>query len=330
MCVPVLRALFMAHPKLILTVVGHPNARALFEEFDHVQFFAVDFKGKHKGVKGLWRLYVELKTIPHQAVADLNAVWHTHILRFFYLTTTKRFVQLNKGRKEKQALIRTKNKILRPLPHTVYRYAAVFQKLGIAVDPATAEAPETPELPKGLPQALEHSTKKWIGIAPFASSEGKTYPLDLMQQVVAYLQKEYQVLLFGAGHLEEKQFTVWENAYPNVNATSTTLALKAQLDLIAQLDVMIAMDDAYGHFAANAGIPVLTLWGLTHPYLGTAPFGAPLNCNLVADREKFPGIPIALKGSSIPPGYEAAFRTITPKAVLEKVLEIVQKRASPG
>lgn len=26
-----------------------------------------------------------------------------------------------------------------------------------------------------------------------------------------------------------------------------------------------------------------------------APFGAPLNCNLVVDREKFPGISIALK-----------------------------------
>jgi len=93
---------------------------------------------------------------------------------------------------------------------------------------------------------------------------------------------------------------------------------------------MIAMDDAYGHFAANAGIPVLTLWGLTHPYLGTAPFGAPLNFNLVTDREKYPGIPIALKGSSIPQGYEVAFRTVNPKVVLEKVLEIVQKTASPG
>jgi ADP-heptose:LPS heptosyltransferase len=324
LCVPVFRALFKAHPELKITVVSRPFAQALFEEFEQVNFFPVDFKGKHKGIRGIWQLFKELKALPHQAVIDLHAVLRTHLLKLFYLTAAPRFIQLQKGRKEKKALTRKTKKVLRPLTHTVYRYAAVFQKLGYTCDPAEAPLPETPDLPVGLPETLQNSTKKWIGIAPFASHLGKMYPLDLMQQVVAYLQKEHQILLFGAGPKEEAQFSVWEKAYPNVTAASTKLSLKSQLALIAQLDLMLAMDSANGHFAANAGVPVLTLWGLTHPYLGFAPFGNAQNKNLMSDSNKFPLIPTSVYGNVLPEGYEEAFRTIAPKTVLETVLEMLE------
>ncbi|GIS05912.1 MAG: hypothetical protein CM15mP109_06680 [Candidatus Dadabacteria bacterium] len=41
--------------------------------------------------------------------------------------------------------------------------------------------------------------KKIIGIAPFASFQGKSYPLDLMQNVIAYLQKSHSIYLLVAG-----------------------------------------------------------------------------------------------------------------------------------
>ena len=50
--------------------------------------------------------------------------------------------------------------------------------------------------------------KKIIGIAPFASFNGKTYPLDLIQNVIAYLQKDHTIYLLGGGD-ELKQIEVW-------------------------------------------------------------------------------------------------------------------------
>ncbi len=93
--------------------------------------------------------------------------------------------------------------------------------------------------------------------------------------------------------------------------------------MIGNLDVMVSMDSGNGHLAANAGVPVITLWGVTHPYAGFAPFGqAPKNA-LTADREQFPQIPTSVYGNRLPKGYEKAFRSINPKTVIEKVLDVI-------
>ena len=46
--------------------------------------------------------------------------------------------------------------------------------------------------------------------------------------------------------------------------------------MLIYLDIMISMDSANGHIAANCGIPVLTIWGLTHPFCGFKPFDQPI------------------------------------------------------
>ena len=45
--------------------------------------------------------------------------------------------------------------------------------------------------------------------------------------------------------------------------------------MISNLNLMISMDSFNGHLAANAGIPVITIWGMTHPFLGFSPFLQP-------------------------------------------------------
>ena len=86
------------------------------------------------------------------------------------------------------------------------------------------------------------------------------------------------------------------------------------------------MDSANGHLAANAGIPVLSLWGLTHPFCGFVPFYQPLENSLTLDRNKYPLVPTSVYGNVTPAGYENAFRSIKPKEVIEKALEIVKKQ----
>ena len=51
---------------------------------------------------------------------------------------------------------------------------------------------------------------------------------------------------------------------------------------------MISMDSANGHLAANYNVPVISLWGLTHPFAGYAPFLSKPENELKSDREKYP------------------------------------------
>jgi hypothetical protein len=70
-------------------------------------------------------------------------------------------------------------------------------------------------------------------------------------------------------------------------------------------------------------VPVITLWGVTHPYAGFYPFQQPAENALLADREKYPLIPTSIYGNKAPEEYEKALQTITPDQVVAKIKEVV-------
>ena len=325
MTVPVIRCLYKSHPNLKITFVSRPYFEPLFAEFENFNFYPLDIEDRHKGLKGIWTLFKELKKTPFSGVADLHGVLRTYLLSFLFTTIFFKVKQINKGRIEKHQLTREKNKKFQPLTPTIFRYADVFRKLGFSINIEDHEFPDKNPIPENFTNLCNETDKKWIGIAPFASYSGKTYPLDLMQQVIAYLQKDYQIFLFGAGQNEIKKLEVWEKAYTNVVNTSGNTSLRDQIQLMPYLDLMISMDSANGHLAANAGTPVLSIWGLTHPFSGFVPFNQPIEQSLTLDRKKYPLVPTSVYGNVIPSGYENAFRSIRPKEVIEKALELVQK-----
>ena len=322
---PVIRCLYKTYPNLKITFVSRPNVAPLFHEFDNFNFFPTDFKGRHKGIKGIWTLFQELKTIPFNAVADLHSVLRTFLLGFFFIIYGYKFRTIDKGRSEKKALTRKRNKKFQPLTPTIYRYADVFRKLGFPISFEDHVFPNKRELPESILPLYQTNEKKWIGIAPFASHRGKMYPLDLMQKVINFLQKDHLIFLFGAGDREKRRLEVWEKAYKNVYSTPKKINFKDQLNLMAYLDLMISMDSANAHLAANTGIKVLTLWGMTHPFCGFSPFQQPLDHALTLDRKEYPLIPTSVYGNKIPPDYEKAFRSLDPKMVVEKTLEMLKK-----
>ena len=324
MTVPVIRCLYKAYPRLKITFVSRPDVEPLFQEFENFNFYPTDFNGRHKGIKGLWTLFQELKTIPFSMVADLHSVIRTYFLNLFFKLHGYKVKSVDKGRLEKKALTRRKNKKFQPLTHTCYRYADVFRKLELPISFEEHEFPEKKELPQSIESLFGSSEKKWIGIAPFANHQGKIYPLDLMQHVINFLQKDHQIFLFGAGKKEQEQLEVWENAYKNVCNTAEKIKLKEQLDLMPYLDLMISMDSANGHMAANTGIRVLTLWGMTHPFCGFSPFNQPLDHAITLDRTQYPLIPTSVYGNVIPLNYQDAFRSLNPKTVIEKALELLK------
>jgi ADP-heptose:LPS heptosyltransferase len=87
---------------------------------------------------------------------------------------------------------------------------------------------------------------------------------------------------------------------------------------------MISMDSGNGHLAANYGVKVVSIWGVTHPFAGFAPFNQPATYALLPDLNQFPKIPTSIYGNRYPEGYENAAASISPKRIVEKIEAILK------
>jgi len=315
MTVPVLRALIEQHPQLKITVITKAFFKPFFEDLKNVKVYTADLKGKHKGVLGLLKLSKELRTLEFNAVADLHNVLRSKILKFFFLG--KKVVQLNKGRAEKKALI--SGEVFQQLKTTHQRYADVFEALGFSIDLSNPNFPEPKVLSDKLYQFLPKKKVKTIGIAPFAAHQSKMYPLGKMEKIIDGLSKEHNIILFGGGKKEIKILNQFESKYENVVSIAGKLSLNEELDIISNLDVMLSMDSGNAHLAAMLGKKVITIWGVTHPFAGFAPFNQPKDYALLVDRMQYPLIPTSVYGNKFPEGYEDAAGNITVASVIDKV-----------
>lgn len=321
MTVPVIRALVEQYPDVKITIVTRAFFKPFFQNINNVEVYAADLKGKHKGVLGLYKLSKELKTLQFDAVADLHNVLRSKILKVFF--TGKKVVQLDKGRAEKKAL--TSGKSFQQLKTTYQRYADVFKALGYSIDLSHPNFPKPLKLTEKLDQFISHKEAKTIGIAPFAAHKSKMYPLEQMEDVIAEISKNYNVILFGGGDKEVEILNQFEMKYDKVISAAGKLNFDEELVLISNLDIMLSMDSGNAHIAAMLGVKVITVWGVTHPYAGFAPFNQPYDYAMLADREKFPLIPTSVYGNKFPEGYENAAGSVLPNIIVEKIISLCSK-----
>ena len=324
MAVPVLSALEKQHPMLKITVLSKPFLKPLFADLKNVTFYAAEVDGKHKGFFGIYKLFKELESLHIDAVADLHNVLRSKILRTFFKLSMAKVAFVDKGRSEKRALTKSKNKVFKQLKTTHERYADVFRNLGFDLDLSSPEFPPKKELTPEILEITGTKNAKWIGIAPFATYNAKMYPLDLMEEVIGELSKQnLKILLFGGGKKEITLLENLSNKFPNAINIAGKLKLNQELALISNLDVMVSMDSGNAHFAAMLGINTITIWGITHPFAGFAPFNQPFENSILPDLNKYPNIPCSIYGNKVCKGYEDVMRSISPKTIIKKVLEAI-------
>lgn len=323
MTVPVVRALIDQHPTCKVTVLSKPFLQPLFEDIPNVHFYAADVKGKHKGIPGLYQLSKELKQLGITHVADFHNVLRSKILRKFLSTANIPIVKINKGRAEKKALTRETKKVFKQLKTSHQRYADVLDSLGFTTTIHDPKPLNKNPLSKKLNNLLGEKKIPWIGIAPFAAFDGKKYPLDLMKKVIGELSKESQILLFGGGKKEVEILNAIEVSFENTINVAGKITFKEELEVISHLDIMLSMDSGNAHLAAMKQIKTITLWGVTHPYAGFAPYNQPTDYCILPDLKKYPKIPCSIYGNKVFEGYENIMETIDPKTVVEKIKSIV-------
>ncbi len=270
MTVPVLKRVLEENPGIDIIMVSDKRMEGIFSGIDRLRFVGYDLKGKYKGLFGIYRIYDHLNTqFEFQAVADLHGVLRTHVVRFLLWVAGKRAAFIQKGRLEKQALTRMEEKVLKQLPHTTERYGKVFRRLGCQLSEKPYYILGKGQYSNWFDKPLTVSEQIHIGFAPFAKHLTKMYNLDRFKEVVRYFNREpYRLHLFGGSRAEQLVIKQWEKEFSFIAPSPTGIGFQEELALMKKLRVMVSMDSANMHLASLADVPVVSIWGPTHPFAG--------------------------------------------------------------
>jgi ADP-heptose:LPS heptosyltransferase len=273
MTVPVLHSFQKAFPEVRLTILTNKRLAPLFINLKANLFFA-ETKGQHKGFAGLFKLFGQLnkatKENPISAVADLHNVLRSQVIRKLFGVKGIKTKHLDKGRGEKKELTRKENKMLKQLPSTFDRYRNVFGELGFDFKyDFNSVYKEKPALNENIIAITGVKRERWIGVAPFAAYREKMYPLEKMEEVIRQLYKRGNTKLIFFGSADDAEnLAAWKNKYNDIVIAAGKLNLEDELLLMSYLDTMTSMDSANMHFASLVNVPVVSVWGATHPFAG--------------------------------------------------------------
>jgi len=279
--VPVLKSLVAAHQDVEVTVVTRPKFAPFFYDIERVTVFPADVDYTYNGIFGIRDLFRTLiRKGDYELVIDMHDHIRTVLLRSLFKIFGTDVVVFEKGRKEKQAFSRRDNKVTVPLPHTVLRYQQAFEKAGYSfplLEPPYFSLNESLRAAASdwLVQKQLVKKEKWIGIAPFAMHATKIWPLENYKEVIEQVLQKIpaKFFLFGGGMQEIKYFESLQQKFPaNCVIVAGQLKLRQEIAVMEQLDLMLSVDSSNMHMAALSGIPVLSIWGGTHPSIGFGPF----------------------------------------------------------
>lgn len=319
MCVPVIKMLLQQHPELSITFVSDKKLAPFFTNIENCEFIGADLNGEHKGFTGLYRLFTSISNKQKiDAIADLHSVVRTHVLKLFFTLTGKKIFTIDKGRAEKKKLTAKQKSNFHPLKSGFQRYADVFEEMGYSINlqPSMLKKTTLP-LPDNAKVYFEH--KQCIGIAPFAKHAEKMYNVNKMKLVVEELSKlNINILLFGGGAQEKNILDSWINEnHPNVINITGKFNLQEELAIISHLKLMCSMDSANMHLASMYNIPVVSIWGATHPYAGFLGWGQSDHNVVSVD---LPCRPCSVYGNKkCWRGDNACMEQITPEKIISRI-----------
>ena len=286
---PLVHEYAMANPDIKFTVAGPPLLQPLFTGMNNVEYHGL--KKKQSFIK----IYKILNAIGADTVVDLHKVnrvgFALTLLRIRHLFNFHfRLCALRKGKFTRWLYLH--NWRTAPRKPQYQRYDEVFQRAGLkrkrVKGSETGVKKEKCQWYSGQRRCEDERTNL-IGVAPFSQHKGKIWPWENTSRLVKMLAEHgYHVLLFGskeeapqletfAAQLSNSSPKLGEGDRPEgvVEECVTSLAGKQsfaeELDIIKGLSLMVSMDSSNMHFASVLGVPVVSIWGATHPDFGFYP-----------------------------------------------------------
>ena len=276
MTIPVLYPVCKANPSTRFVMLTKKWPASMFHDRPaNLMVIGIDVKTEYKGVAGLMRLAKQLRRdYDIDAVADLHNVLRSRVIGLCMKLHGIPVVRLDKQRARRKALIT--HKTGEPVTPTIERYRNVFSQLGLKAPADFTRLYDGKPLPASPIVPDKKPGQRWIAVSPFSAHEGKVYPLELMQQVVASLSEHenYQVFLMGGG--KEEKIALRKMVGKNKRVISMAEIKHGFIDefaLLGKCDLMLTMDSANMHLASLMGVKALTIWGATAPSCGFLGYG---------------------------------------------------------
>lgn len=266
---PVLSAMRRQYPDIEMIMLTRSSFGPFFTSVEGLRLFYPDFKQRHKGLIGIFRLYRDIfRQGKIDRVIDLHNVLRSRLLSLFFWFSGVPVSVIDKGRREKRRLISGKDK--RQLKHSVDRYCDTFAKAGFQVYPEKGSfiKPSGSVLTK-VSTLMGPEDELNIGVAPFARHKLKMWPEDNMILLLKMINDNHKCRfwLFG-GKEDSEKLKAFQARVPQSVSLEGTLNLEEELALMSNLDLMIAMDSSNMHLAALTGTKVISIWGGTDPLAG--------------------------------------------------------------
>lgn len=277
MALPVVYALARTYPRDEFVLLTQPLLSGLVvSPPPNLEVMVIDIRHEERHLWSVLRYAYRLREEEFDGLIDLHDVLRTKVLRWtLRLCGWVRTTALHKPRQGRRQLLKRGRSAV-TLPSMQSLYLDTVRRAGFDLSSEDVQ-------PLSIPHAAERVAYLWgahpalpiVGVAPYASTESKTYDLTLMERVVEILSQRGDCiicLLSGRG-AEAQALAQWATNYPRVRAFAGELDLADELTLISHMACVVSMDSANGHFAALVGTPAITVWCATDPAAGFAPIG---------------------------------------------------------
>ncbi|MEF9930733.1 MAG: glycosyltransferase family 9 protein [Bacteroidales bacterium] len=311
---PLIREYALRNPKVKFTMVSQKLMEPFFTGISNLGFISINLK-QDGNLSGVIKFAKSLLKLKPTHVADIHNVLRSRVIRYYLMLHGIPSKVIDKNRAKRRELTKRSNKNLTPINSSQRNYEDVLVALKLK-DLNFSNMPITYAKNNNI------GVRK-IGIAPFAKHKGKCWPLEYMEEVVLALSKDHnnKIILFGGGTEEEKILMGWEQKYSNTQSIVGKYTLAQELEIIKGLDIMVSMDSANMHFASFERVPVVSIWGATHPSAGFYGWGQDIKN---AIQINLSCRPCSIYGSKeCRRGDYACLKEIKPQMVVSKIMEII-------
>lgn len=274
---PVLRTLRKNLPQARISVLVKGEYAQILSGNPHVdEVISLKANGEHRGFWGLMRLIKGLKRERFDLVVDLHANLRSWLIST--LMGAQRVIRYRKRWWQRRALV-----YLKWLPvgsrHTVDLYLDALRPLGIEV------ADRLPEIylsrddihfaQNFLREVGVREDDLLIGLSLGASWSPKRWTVEGFSSLGDLLMGGHgaEAILFGDGADYEFVTEVTSRMVHSPILPPKGLSLGQLTALIDRCQVLVTNDSGPMHLAVARGVPVVAIFGPTHPKLGFSPLG---------------------------------------------------------
>ena len=325
MTIPIVYPVCVANPQISFVLATRQKHVSMFVNRPaNLNVLGIDLD-KYKGVAGPLKL---ARNLHHRynfdAHADLHDVLRTWLMSMALRQKNVTIATIDKGRKDKKNLVGGKTRT--QLKSTHERYRAVFKELGLKTGDEFVSIEDYGEPLDSAIVPAKGAGEKWIAIAPFSLHQGKTYPLEQMQLVIGEIShwENCHIFLLGGGKEERDALDPIMRRYDNVlSLPHIKHSFVDELALMSHCDVMVSMDSANMHLASLVGLPVVSVWGATHPHCGFLGWHQAMRDTVQLELECRPCSVFGNKKCRY--GDYHCMRDISPEMILDKVKTVLER-----